>query len=279
MHTYQQTIIAELGVQPLIDAAVACEERIQFICDYVQSSGFARHLVIGVSGGQDSTLAGRLCQLAAERLRAAGYPCTCIAVRLPYQVQFDEEDARRAISFIAPDRVVTFNIHGITSALSEEFTRATGDELADFHRGNVKARARMVAQYAIAGQVNGLVVGTDHAAEAVTGFYTKFGDGGADMVPLAGLTKTQGRQLLRTLGAPESLIVKEPTADLLDGDPGQSDEANLGVSYAEIDAYLTGQRIDDAAAKRIESLYLRSAHKRHMPAGPSDSWWRRNETN
>src|SRR5690606_34047939 len=112
---------------------------------------------------------------------------------------------------------------------------ALAEPLRDFTKGNVKARARMIAQYAIAGQHGHLVVGTDHAAEAVTGFFTKFGDGGADVLPLSGLTKRQGKQLLEALGAPERLYLKLPTADLLDERPGQTDETDLGISYAQID--------------------------------------------
>jgi NAD+ synthase len=146
--------------------------------------------------------------------------------------------------------------------------------MSDFTKGNVKARARMIAQYAIAGQRALLVVGTDHAAEAVTGFFTKFGDGGADVTPLTGLTKRQGRALLEALGAPSRLVLKAPTADLLDETPGQTDEANLGLSYADIDDYLEGHDVADATAEAIETRYLATRHKRETPATLFDSWWR-----
>jgi NAD+ synthase len=132
----------------------------------------------------------------------------------------------------------------------------------------------MVAQYAIAGQRSLLVVGTDHAAEALTGFFTKFGDGAADVVPLSGLTKRQGKALLVELDAPKRLYEKEPTADLLDDNPGQSDEANLGVSYQHIDDYLEGLSVPDAVAEAIEMKYLSTRHKRHLPVTPADDWWR-----
>src|SRR5690606_37457700 len=118
--------------------------------------------------------------------------------------------------------------------LEREVEAASGDELSDFNRGNIKARMRMVTQYALAGHRRMLVIGTDHAAEAVTGFFTKFGDGAADVITLAGLSKRQGRMLLQQLGAPERLYTKVPTADLLDGRPGRSDEDELGVSYEHI---------------------------------------------
>ena len=148
-----------------------------------------------------------------------------------------------------------------------------GGELRDFVRGNIKARQRMVAQYALAGQLNLLVVGTDHAAEAITGFFTKYGDGGVDLTPLTGLTKRQGAQLLTHLGAPESTWKKVPTADLEDGRPGLPDEAALGVTYAQIDAYLEGRAVDDSAAARIEQMYRNTRHKRTVPVTPFDGWW------
>jgi NAD+ synthase len=116
-------------------------------------------------------------------------------------------------------------------------------------------------------------VGTDHAAEAVTGFSTKYGDGGADILPLTGLTKRQGRALLQYLEAPEHIHLKVPTADLLDTDPGQSDEANLGLKYHDIDAYLEGHEIDPAIADLIEARFLQTRHKRAVPVSMFDDWW------
>jgi NAD+ synthase len=132
----------------------------------------------------------------------------------------------------------------------------------------------MVAQYALAGQDGMLVVGTDHAAEAVTGFFTKFGDGGADIVPLTGLTKRQGKQLLAFLGAPARLYEKLPTADLLDDQPGQTDEANLGLSYEHIDDYLEGRDVPEDVAVALEARFLATRHKRTTPVEPNDQWWR-----
>src|SRR5690606_40849143 len=106
-------------------------------------------------------------------------------------------------------------------------------------------------QYALAGHDGRLVIGTDHAAEAVTGFYTKFGDGAADILPLSGLSKRQGKALLRELGAPERLYLKVPTADLLDGQPGRADEDELGLTYEQIDDYLEQRPVSDDVATRI----------------------------
>ena len=273
MTTLQQEIIAQLHVQPAIVAAEQVRARIDFLTAYLRSTG-AKGLVLGISGGQDSSLAGRLCQLAVEELRAEGVQAEFVAVRLPYRLQADEDDAQLALQFIAPDRQVTFNIQRAVDGVEAEYADATGAEMLDFTKGNVKARARMIAQFALAGQSGLLVVGTDHAAEAVTGFFTKFGDGAADLLPLSGLTKRQGRALLEHLRAPERLYLKLPTADLLDDNPGQTDEENLGLSYQVIDDYLEGKEVDAEKAAAIEARYLGTRHKRAEPVSMFDDWWK-----
>lgn len=268
-----------LGVRASIDPAAEIERRVAFLCDYAHSIPGVRGFVLGISGGQDSSLAGRLVQLAVERLRAAGRDATFVAVRLPHGVQHDEDDAQLALEFIAPDESVTVDIAPATDALATSVVASgafepRGGAISDFNRGNVKARMRMVAQYAIAGDRGLLVVGTDHAAEAVTGFYTKFGDGAADVTPLAGLTKGQGAALLRELGGPDRLWEKVPTADLLDDQPGQADEDSLGVSYPELDAYLQGYPVSGETREIVERRYLGSEHKRRPPVSPDDLWWK-----
>jgi NAD+ synthase len=258
MRELQARIIAELHVSPTIEPEHELRRRIQFLVDYLLRTG-ARGLVLGISGGQDSSLAGRLCHLA---------------VRLPYALQRDEDDAQLALAFIQPRSVVTFNIARAVDGIDAECRDSTGRELSDFDKGNVKARARMVAQYALAGSEGLLVVGTDHAAEAVTGFFTKYGDGGTDILPLTGLSKRQGRALLAELDAPERLYLKPPTADLLDHNPGQTDEANLGLRYDQIDDYLEGLHVDDQVAGAIEKRFLATEHKRRVPASMFDEWWR-----
>ncbi|KAM9862693.1 ammonia-dependent NAD(+) synthetase [Leucobacter sp. BZR 635] len=273
MNELQQRIIHELGARPTIDVDAEIERRVAFLADYAAGIPGVRGYVLGISGGQDSSLAGKLAQLAVERLRERGADAEFWAMRLPYGVQHDEDDAQLALSFINADHAVTVNIaesvDGMVSALSD----ATGAPVSDFNKGNVKARARMVAQYGLAGDRGLLVIGSDHAAEAITGFFTKFGDGAADVVPLQGLTKSQGAQMLRALGAPTRLWEKVPTADLLDGKPGETDESSLGVTYPEIDAYLRGEEVTDAARENLERRYLSTDHKRRVPVGPNDSWW------
>ncbi|NUL44667.1 ammonia-dependent NAD(+) synthetase [Cellulosimicrobium funkei] len=273
MRELQRVIIAEMGVSPEIDPAAEVTRRVAFLQDYLRTTG-AQGFVLGISGGLDSTLAGRLAQLAVEGLRAEGHQAEFVAVRLPYNVQHDEDDARAALGFIGADREVTYDIAAAVDGFESEFTAALGEPISDFNKGNVKARVRMVAQYAIAGGRGLLVIGTDQAAESVTGFFTKYGDGGADVLPLFGLNKRQNRALLQHLGAAERLWSKVPTADLLDGKPGQTDEAELGLDYDTIDDYLEGRTIPDEAAQKLESIYLRSRHKRTTPVTILDGWWR-----
>ena len=277
MNELQHRIISTLRAAPTIDPAAEIERRVEFLCDYVRSAPGVRGFVLGISGGQDSSLAGRLAKLAADRLRAEGRDAEFVGVRLPYSRQIDEDDALLALEFIQPDQSVTINIGETVDALTAAVSEAMGS-VTDFTKGNVKARIRMVAQYTIAGDRQLLVVGTDHAAEAITGFFTKYGDGAADVVPLAGLTKSQGALLLRELGAPDRLWEKVPTADLLDDEPGQTDEDSLGLSYEEIDTFLTGGKISTEALSNLAHRFVTSEHKRRLPAGPDDTWWKGSET-
>ena len=270
----QEQIIRDLDVKPSVDPIEEIKKRIAFLKEYFHGAK-AKGFVLGISGGQDSTLAGRLAQLAVEELNSEGHEAKFVAVRLPYGVQKDEDDAQAALGFIQPDDIITFNIEATVHSFGANYLEAAGEELTDFNKGNVKARLRMVTQYAIAGQAGLLVIGTDHAAEAVTGFFTKYGDGGADLLPLSGLNKRQGRELLKELGASERLYLKTPTADLLDQKPLQADETELGLSYDQIDDYLEGKKIPDEDAAKIENRYLVSQHKRHLPATMFDTWWKK----
>lgn len=274
MGNLREQIIAELGVAPSIEPKQEVRRRVDFLKDYLRATP-AEGYVLGISGGQDSALAGRLCQLAVEELRAEGRQASFLAVRLPYGVQADEHDAQVALNFISPDRSVVVDIRPGADAVSGEAAIGLDVErLRDFVRGNIKARQRMVVQYALAGQENLLVVGTDHAAEAVTGFFTKFGDGGVDLTPLTGLTKRQGAALLQELGAPSSIWSKVPTADLEDDRPALPDEEALGLRYSEIDDYLEGKPVTDEVAARLEQIFRNTRHKRTVPVTPLDDWWR-----
>jgi len=259
----QDSIRAALGVTADFDVETDAERRVAFLASYVATSG-ASGYVLGISGGVDSTVAGRLATLACQRVGAS-----FTAMRLPYGEQADAREAMEAIEFIDPTSTVTVDIKPAVDALHEA-TSAEGatPESSDFVKGNIKARQRMVAQYAVAGRLGALVVGTDQAAEAVMGFFTKYGDGAFDVGPLLGLTKERVRAIGRHLGAPKHLVEKVPTADLEDLRPALPDEEAHGVTYGEIDAYLAGETIGAEARKVIEKAYRQTAHKRRLPVGP-----------
>ncbi|MFG2817357.1 ammonia-dependent NAD(+) synthetase [Streptomyces sp. NPDC048410] len=267
----QKEIARDLQVPESFDVEQEIERRIAFLAERLTSTGL-RSLVLGISGGVDSTTTGRLCQLAVERARAAGHEATFYAMRLPYGVQADEADAQRALEFIRPDRTLTVDIRPASDAALDA-VEAGGTVFRDarhkdFLHGNIKARQRMIAQYAVAGAHDGLVVGTDHAAEAVSGFFTKFGDGAADVVPLTGLTKRRVRAVAEALGAPAELVWKTPTADLETLDPGKADETALGVTYDDIDDLLEGKPVSEPAFTTIVDRYQRTEHKRQLPLAP-----------
>jgi NAD+ synthase len=227
-----------LGVSDTFDAAAEIERRIVFLADYLRAAG-GRAYVLGISGGIDSLTAGLFAQAAAERLRNGGQHAEFVAMRLPYGNQADEEDAQKALAVIRPDRIVTVDIKPAADAMLDEARRAASDlfqpERQDFHHGNIKARQRMIAQFAIAGAMGGLVIGTDHAAEALMGFFTKFGDGAAET-----------------------------------NAPLRPDEEVYGVTYDEIDDFLEGKPISMSACERILGAHRVTAHKRALPITPQD---------
>ena len=265
----QKQIIAEMKTLPNIDAEYEIRRRIDFIQHQLHSSGL-KTLVLGISGGVDSSTCGRLAQIAVNELNQSTTGYQFIAVRLPYGNQADEGDAQLALQFIEPSHSISVNVQAgsdaihqsILSTLSEQGLASQDAVTQDFHKGNVKARMRMIAQYEIAGLHGGLVIGTDHSAENITGFYTKFGDGACDLAPLFGLNKRQVRQIAHHLGAPERLVKKVPTADLETLNPGKTDEAALGLSYEQIDNFLEGRTIDAEVEKRIIDIFEITQHKR-----------------
>ena len=275
MEELQRRIIRELHVVPEIDANREIRRSVEFMKEYLQKNPFLKGYVLGISGGQDSTLAGKLAQMAVDELNQEqsidNYQF--IAVRLPYGEQFDEDDCQDALRFIQPSVTYTVNVKEAVDA-SRHALAIIGIELTDFVKGNEKARERMKVQYSIAAAKQCAVIGTDHAAEAVTGFYTKFGDGAADLTPLSRLNKRQGKQMLQALDCPEHLYSKVPTADLEEDKPALPDEVALGVTYEQIDDYLEGKQVPMEAQKSIEGHYLRSQHKRHMPITVFDDFWK-----
>ncbi|ELB2886523.1 ammonia-dependent NAD(+) synthetase [Vibrio parahaemolyticus] len=267
----EQSIRDEMRVLPSIDPHFEIERRIAFIKRKLQEAG-CKSLVLGISGGVDSTTLGRLAQLTVDQLNeeTGSNDYQFIAVRLPYGEQKDEDEAQLALSFIKPTHSISVNIkQGVdgmhaASNIALEGTGLIPEDAAkvDFVKGNVKARARMIAQYEIAGYVGGLVLGTDHSAENITGFYTKFGDGACDLAPLFGLNKRQVREVAATLGAPEVLVKKVPTADLEELAPQKADEDALNLTYEQIDDFLEGKPVSQQVVDRLVSIYKATQHKR-----------------
>lgn len=275
MRPLQKEIVTKLLVQPTIDPKAEFRKSVDFLKDYLKKYSFLKSLILGISGGQDSTLAGYMAQTAVNELtEETGGDYQFIAVSLPYGVQADEADRALALEFIQPSKTVTVNIKPSVDASVNAVEEATGEQMSHFLKGNVKARERMKVQYDLAGLYHGVVLGTDHAAEAITGFFTKHGDGAADLIPLYRLNKRQGRAILKYLQAPERLYTKIPTADLEDDKPLVPDEVALGVSYEDIDNYLEGKDIRTEAAETIEGWYTKTEHKRNEAISVLDSWWK-----
>ncbi|MBB6637961.1 ammonia-dependent NAD(+) synthetase [Cohnella thailandensis] len=260
----QQEIIGKLGVKPTIDVDGEIRRRVDFLKEYVLNSK-TTGLLIAISGGVDSAVATGLCKRATDELsQETGKEYITLGVFQPYGEQEDIDHSYAvAEAFNLTHKVETNIAEAVDEVVLEtEYAfKALGTprHISRGGKGNVKARTRMVIQYALAFDMNLLVVGTDHASEALTGFYTKWGDGAVDITPLSSLNKRQVREIAARLGVPQEVITKAPTAGLWEG---QTDEAELGVSYEANSDYLEGKEIDAAAREVLERHYLRTEHKR-----------------
>lgn len=227
----------------------------------------ANGFVFGLSGGIDSAVVARLCQMAA--------PDHVLGVMMPcYSQPQDEQDALLVAK--------AFNIEVVRADLSRAFDALAGtlddalkaeqpkiavnvvDIKQRLPRANIKPRLRMTSLYYIANAMNYMVAGTGNRSEITLGYYTKYGDGGVDVLPIGGLLKSEVRALAREIGVPEPVITKPPTAGLW---PGQTDEAEMGFTYEMLEQYLTqgASAVPESVAKRIEQLNRVSDHKRALP--------------
>ncbi|MDQ1237590.1 MAG: ammonia-dependent NAD(+) synthetase [Wigglesworthia glossinidia] len=261
----QSKIIRNFKVQSDFNAKLAFKKIKFFLISYLKKFTELKTLVVGISGGQDSTLTGKICQEVINDLKQYDLlDYQCIAVRLPYGIQYDEDDCKLAINFIKPDRIINIDIKPIVES-SIITLQKSGIHMTDHLKGNEKSRERIKIQYSIAGSTSGLVVGTCNASEAITGFFTKYGDSSSDIAPILHLNKRQGKKMLQYLNCPQRLYLKQPSADLNENYPGYPDESILKVSYDMIDDYLEGKLLDKKIAKIIENLYYKNQHKRNSP--------------
>jgi len=239
-----------------------------WLVDRAMAAG-ARGYVFGLSGGIDSAVVAKLCQMA--------YPQRVLGVILPcYSHPQDEADARLVAStFQIP--VARVDLGSTFDALTESLSHAVRglpshvesiDIKQQMPEANLKPRLRMTSLYFIANSLNYLVAGTGNRSEITLGYYTKYGDGGVDVLPIGGLLKSEVRALAREIGVPEPIITKPPTAGLW---VGQTDEAEMGFSYDTLELYLAkgASAVPAEVARRIEQLKNASDHKRALaPIAP-----------
>ena len=234
----------------------------------------ARGFVFGLSGGIDSAVVARLCQLAA--------PDNVVGVLMPcHSDPRDESDARLvADHFQVPTIRIDLapSYDHFTQTLAQAAAQLPKDQVPDSAHAsedlkaklplaNVKPRMRMASLYFVANTLNYMVVGTGNRSELAIGYFTKYGDGGVDLLPIGDLLKSEVRAAARSLGVPDPVIEKAPSAGLW---LGQTDEAEMGFTYAELEDYLTRgpQTVSPALAMRIERLMRGSEHKRALAPSP-----------
>jgi len=237
----------------------------------------ARGFVFGLSGGIDSAVVARLCQLASPRA-VAGVIMPC------HSDPADEADARLVADHfdipvirvdLAPaydqlTRTLAAAIQAVPNEQLPDAAHASTDPKAKLPLANVKPRLRMASLYYVANTLNYMVAGTGNRSELSIGYFTKYGDGGVDLLPIGNLLKSEVRATARALGVPASVIEKAPSAGLW---LGQTDEAEMGFTYAELENYLTQgpQAVAPALAMRIERLIRASEHKRSLAPAPGGS--------
>ncbi|MBM3156930.1 MAG: NAD(+) synthase [Chloroflexi bacterium] len=230
---------------------------VSWLKEQVEQAG-CRGVVFGLSGGVDSSVVGVLCKQA--------FPHSSLGVMMPcHSIDEDIEDAQIVAQ--------KFGILTVTVKLDEVFDsllKALPDLKCESAtpkkaEGNVKSRLRMNVLYYIAAKLNYLVVGTSNKVELSVGYFTKYGDGGVDIMPLANLMKQDVIELARYLDIPEKIITKPPSGGLW---PGQTDEGEMGITYKELDRYLATGQAKDEIRRRIDNMVKASAHKRNLPAVP-----------
>ena len=228
------------------------QKRVAFIQKMLASSG-AKGIVFGNSGGKDSALVAALCSFATKNLLGVIMPCAS-----KRNFGEDKDDGLAVAKKYGVDVIVV----DLTET-REALLKATGNSFtAKAALSNIAPRLRMTTLYAIAAEKGYLVAGTGNASERYMGYFTKWGDGACDFNPIADLTATEIFDFLRYLGAPDHVVTKAPSAGLFEG---QTDESEMGVTYAEIDAFLRGEKVSEEAQKIINRYHKASLHKMALP--------------
>lgn len=223
----------------------------------IQDRG-ARGFVVGLSGGIDSAVTATLCRNVC--------PDTTLGIIMP--CYSDPQDAEHA-ELLAKSIGIKYKKVVLDEIFASMVKLLTGDdydpEKQDMTIANIKPRLRMTTLYFYAARMQSLVVGTGNRSEITVGYFTKYGDGGADLLPIANLVKKEVKELARLLGIPEVIINKPPSAGLW---RGQNDESEMGITYDELDNYILTGQASDRVRKVVDEMARKSLHKKQMPAIP-----------
>ncbi len=229
------------------------QKRVAFIQEQL-ASAHANGIVFGNSGGKDSALVGILCKKACNNVLGVMMPCQS-------KRNFGEDMTDGlAVAEQFGIETMTIDLTKAKEVITNQLQKAA--ELSEMAQANINPRLRMITLYALAQNRNALVAGTGNRSERHVGYFTKWGDGAFDFNPIADLTVREVYEFLQFLQAPQNIIVKAPSAGLFEG---QTDEAELGMTYAQIDDYLLYQKGDAAIIQQIDQAYHKSRHKRQMP--------------
>lgn len=226
----------------------------KFLQEYLEEA-HCKSYVLGLSGGVDSSLVAAIAKKAVGKEHLF---CYCIDIDSDPK---DLEDAKK----VAKELDLNLEVISLSETYHSMLKELHGDEFIRLTKSNLKVRLRMVSLYAYAQEKSGLVLGTDNWDERYVGYFTKFGDGACDVLPIVHLTKGEVREAAKLYGVSKALAKRVPTAGLFEG---QTDEGEMGILYSDLDAFLLGKKVSENVEKRIEHLHRISEHKRILTPEP-----------